>query len=427
MVIFENKWKAFKKSINKVSLGFHNLWFIMLGSDPNMQIVLKTLGSINSEMANIEEIWGTIVSHETSSNKAIFLYSHFMHFILNDIDYAFKLYDMMHITDKASALQLIKDNSKYRIKYKLRSQGIAYICVSTLINSKGIITDCNMATCKLLGRTKGGMMGKSMNTIIPNIYHSEHQVIINKFAKGEGQMLQNNVQGFLIHTSGYLVRVNKYIADYPSLLNTSQCIVVLDVVQRNYDCNKGCILTTNNYMIQGMTSELIGLIGVNNNMITTAPTITELFPSLNKSLKEQEISGVNCQQNVIQMNSKDVGICFTFSRIRPVVNPTQPVKRANNFEFVYSQSLNRFVRQEIHSECDYTLSKEDSLNSKKQNSALISITEKNIDSSDTLLSKLESCTSPYYQGINLLWKTIIDSNSKNYSDIKSVAERIVFS
>ena len=140
--------------------------------------------------------------------------------------------------------------------------------MSTLINKLGVITACNIATCKLFGCSKGKIIGNHMNILLPSIYHAGHEISVNcrEKLKTEHHL---DVIGFIKHSSGYYQKITKSFADYPSLMNGSEYIIALELSIFKSDAPTGYVITNEKYKIEGITSEIIKLLNFNKTQIAS--------------------------------------------------------------------------------------------------------------------------------------------------------------
>ena len=436
VIIFENRWKSFKLLISKVSEQFENLWYILLGNNPDLKLILKTVSQINDMVEDIEHLWENISSHEVSSNKAIMLYSRFERWLMNDFERAFNLLEVMqNIVTRKSALQIIKENSKYKIASKLKKQGVAFLCVSTLINQSGIITSCNLATCRMIGVAKSKLVGNHMSVVMPTIYHEQHIACIQNNSSKAKIDHHLEINGFLKHSSGYLQRIKKAFADVPTLINGSEYIVAFELYNVNSKSNTptGAILTNPQYKIEGITSEIIELLKVNKLVVSTNKDISEVVFDYEKTIKIQSHRGITYNSEPVIMNSLTVGYWITVSKNEePVLEECRKGKQRMPFEFAFCKELNKYVRQfksNIDNDIEDTVSVKISPIARGE-SLLLSETEKktftsNLDESFILMAKtLEESNSKYFTELLNFVKIVSKMNPVLLADIH---ERLVYS
>ena len=210
-------------------------------------------------------------------------------------------------------LKILSDNDKYR-----------YLLVSAHEKNLGNIVDISLNSCQLFGYTKSEIIGKSINLLIPEIFHRElNKLIIDYCDKLKNKFYEDlylkieykpNILEFFTHgrnKSKYLIPLNLKI--FLVQTEESDILIVVEFVRKedniidNNNFNKTtekniiekknldeyiCILTDTKFIIQSFTPNSIEFLGINSNLINSNYNITKYIKEF-----QEEIYSYSLQSN----------------------------------------------------------------------------------------------------------------------------------
>ena len=343
---YKNNVKEFKKLLSKSSSLYYDFWSSLYSSHLQGTEDLKKLNDLGAELnkiiENIEKIFEKLREIKNNDLEIIKLYESYAKNILNDKDKYEKYYN--------EALNLIIDNkcesrdidyTNFDLKTFSESDEFKTLIISANNENRGTIVDISLNTCILLGYHKQEIIGKSMNTIIPEIYHKFHIKLFNDVCeKTKTEFFENlskkityspkfvEFSAFGRNKSKYLVPLD--LKTFFVQTEENELVYIVELAKKKlmnrdfYEDNENaknqfcCILTDNHFIIQTFTSNCIELLGLNSNIINSNQDITYYIKQFNSELQSLKTS-----------SNKDFSGCYE-SEMKSNDNSYKNVNNSNN-------------------------------------------------------------------------------------------------
>lgn len=199
---------------------------------------LSEVGSeINSTLALIEEHWSRMQRYKQIPAKIIRLYAAFLEQVLNDKEGS---KDLMKSVTEANG---VVDDEVYSMDSKEEYQEInkfaeggCGVIIASGEGSSGKIAKVNMSLCSIFGYAKSDLIGKHINVLLPKLYIETHKKLIEDALEKEEERntyKENHVYG--LHTSGYIMAIDKTIKAFPSIVNNWQYVVCVKSDKKKSD------------------------------------------------------------------------------------------------------------------------------------------------------------------------------------------------
>ena len=265
-----------------------DFWSLLI--NPN-QDNAEDLAKLNDCGSKINTIVEEITSHFDKMQKlrhndqeVIRYYADFLNDILNDKEKASNYKSRLNEID--SGKQNSDDMNMVNNDVNALSQSDEYqfIIISAQMDKLGIISNLSLGICSLLGYSRGELIGKNVETIMPEIYHKYHKTILmnklNNHKKDNMISQQNNknykptfkdVNGFGKNKSRYLVPTSFKVAYLPNE-EQNDSFFLAKMATETFDCsnqqNQSCfVLVGPNFIIQNFTANSVSALGLNSNSI----------------------------------------------------------------------------------------------------------------------------------------------------------------
>ena len=317
-LLYQNNFSKFKNLIIKVSFLYIDFWSLLYENQMEEQqdmSVLNDYGNkINIGVEEIHKLFNKLQKIKENKPELLELYSDFLKEIRADYE-------------QSKELNLILDKVQKRLKnddmdelnwinsfnidiYALNnSDKNLYLVFDTKLNNFGTILNVSLGLCSILGYNKEELKGKHINLLIPDIFHSSHQSLLNKlivdyqkdhrskkkidFSKSDSfavnkskYLVPFNFKACVISTDSeyfWLLKVNKessYFTNYNSI----------DLNDSNY--NTYTIITNKQFIIHYFTSNCVKFFGLKASEIVGVCDISyfikEFHEELIKRSKENE-------------------------------------------------------------------------------------------------------------------------------------------
>lgn len=292
---YKNHFNTFKNSIAKVATLYLEFWSLLSNPNQDCQEDLTKLNDygtkINVLVEDINSNFEKIQKLKHNDKPTIKYYADFLNDILNDKDKAqtFKtllgeLEDAKHAAPDENNLMnfdlnTLNSNSEYQ-----------YIIVSAQPEKFGVITNCSLGICSMFGYTRSELIGKPLETIMPEIFHKSHKDLLwdklNEYKKQfvEVDGLKNykpqfkDVSTFGRNKSRYLVQMTFKTTLIPTENNDNVFIAKIwqDLSALSNSKQSTCYVITNSYLtIQNFTPNAVNLLGMASAAINSSVEITE--------------------------------------------------------------------------------------------------------------------------------------------------------
>ena len=286
---YTRKSQEFQISIEEVTLLYYD--FICFLVECKMQKInnferINIIGNnIKKLNKKIEQEFNELINIKTDNIEIINLYSEFVENVLIDEGKIEECQNLKNIIYNKNLTEYYyeKDYSNFNMKIIKDNCNLHYLTISTKNKYFGYVLDCSTSLSKIFGYEKKELIGNHINILIPEIYHQKHNLFINRkteenklnFLEG---LYKNNIYYpefiqkdiFCITKSKFLIPLNIKIY----LVNTEENDLIFfvefinniplqnDLVKRNNNSSKYCILTDKNFIIQSFTPNCINFLNM---------------------------------------------------------------------------------------------------------------------------------------------------------------------
>jgi len=322
--------------VKSVSNQYLDFWTLLLNKDSqNGQEDLTKLNDfgsrINQDLTEIYYNFEKMREIKHTDQEALKLFSSFLIKVLND--YAGASFYKNQLNEIEGYQQFFEENlfsNADGIGDKMNnSDKNQYIVASAGAESFGTIVKITIGICSSLGYKIEELLGKDVNTIIPNIFQQAHvKVLQNKINMYKKSLLdeeeanssekhekaeiddkkgkQNqcrDIWTFAKNKTRYLVPVIQKVNLVPSK-NEENYVFLSKIKFPSYREYLTCyILTNNNFIIQNYTANMISILNIDINLIELEVTkIIDIMPEL-LEFEEENTEGEIIERGEINKNA----------------------------------------------------------------------------------------------------------------------------
>ena len=191
-IAYKNHLNTFKEGLISITSIYSDFWNLLLNAAQNSDEDLTKMNEYGEKINKLVEV---VKSHYFEMEKLKYndpdvlkLYADFYHDILNNKSqaeyYRGRLRDIMG----EGGQEIINSNDPADTS----NENIDYIFLAGEGSQIGKIVKCSPNFCSILGYTPDELIGKSVNFIMPEIFHSYHQkLLVEKASRFKTQMTQN--------------------------------------------------------------------------------------------------------------------------------------------------------------------------------------------------------------------------------------------
>eukprot|EP01022_Parablepharisma_sp_SALTPOND_P003336 TRINITY_DN1132_c0_g1_i1.p1 TRINITY_DN1132_c0_g1~~TRINITY_DN1132_c0_g1_i1.p1 ORF type:complete len:1583 (+),score=151.93 TRINITY_DN1132_c0_g1_i1:1986-6734(+) len=308
-IAYEGTFKKFRGKIEKAAVSHMQFWSLLWEESPNMQKLTQTGFKILSTIESIEELWEKLQQIFFNNPKAAKLYTNFCSNVINDIElskgllskvkeYVFtKSHAMTHLIEGFTASAVSKDGSPC-------------VIVNSQPDNIGIITECNLALCRLFGYTKKDLVGARINRLMPDIYAKNHTDLMLQYLEYEDHgenSVKKEIHAFGLHKSGYIFPLTVKLLGVPSFLNNFSFMAVFAVDKLLASSSIAFLLTDKKKIVRYVTSSAMTLLDLEKSVINTEEvSVSHLLPDL--------FSAESVKKYLEKAGAKIACNCYTKSR-----------------------------------------------------------------------------------------------------------------
>jgi hypothetical protein len=182
-----NKTNEFKQLIYKAINLYSNFWTLLYENKYNQQNNINDLYKfgINIIQSNlkIDELYNLLIKTKTNNSNIFKLYSTFIQDILKDEEKYQKYQNSKSSIYSESFENEVKKYSNFNMDILKLNENKAFLLISARSNDLGIILDCSIRLSTIFGYTKEELIGKNVNILIPDLFHSKHSDILRNKSK----------------------------------------------------------------------------------------------------------------------------------------------------------------------------------------------------------------------------------------------------
>ena len=333
----------FKKLILNTTTLYYEFWSLLYNSKFQHSDNFKTLFKIGNEILELnkkmDDLYETLIKTKTNNIEIYKLYQEFIENISKN-----EVRNNMIQSNKNSIFSETFENeehnySNFNIGFLKENDAVRYILISGDKKNLGTILDCSISACMVFGYTKGEIVGKHLNTFIPEIFHYKHNVLLNAQSKINNFKLFDNLYQKKGYNPSFVERCffgvfkSKFIKNLKLkiyFIKTEENIVtfVIEILKdipymtelakdRNMPyCNideRCCVLTDENFLIYSFTANSVEQLGLNYRNIKSKNSIIPYI----KQLYNDYLNSINDINNKVNslFNSKNDMISVESSRL----------------------------------------------------------------------------------------------------------------
>ena len=307
---YKNHFNLFKSGITKAAALYMEFWSLLLNPNQDSQEDLTKLNDYGSKINTlVEEIKGhfdKIQKLKHNDKDTIKYYADFLNDILNEKENAQKYKNRLNEIEDVK--QSPDDNNLINFDINTFNSNSEYqfIVVSAQPEKFGIITNLSLGVCSMFGYTRNELVGKSLEMIMPEIYHKgHHEILLDRLNDFKKQSITLNdmknykpkfrdISTFGRNKSRYLVLFTFKTALIPTESNDNVFIAKIwqDICNFSNIEHSTCFIITNNYLtIQNFTPNAVHLLGMSSTAINSTVEITEFIRQFYEEFLKYVIEG----------------------------------------------------------------------------------------------------------------------------------------
>ena len=309
---YKSNIKEFRKLLSKVSSLYYDFWSSLYSSHLLGTEDFKKLNDLGADLniliEDIEKIFEKLCKIKKNDYTLFKLYESYVKNILNDKEKYEKYYNFSKsLKNDNNVSNRVIDYTNYDLKIINKTDEYRYLIISANDNNRGIIMNMSLNICITFGYHKDELIGKNMNVLIPEIYHTIHDKIFNdKTENIKTEFFENlskkiNYKPNILEFSGFGKNKSRYLVplDFKIFFiqtEESDLVYLLDITHHNIinvdsdDNSKDdnnqiyCVLTDNNLIIQTFTPNCVEHLGLNSDVISSNYDITNFIKEFNDEL-----------------------------------------------------------------------------------------------------------------------------------------------
>ena len=328
---YRNNISEFRKLILKTIKLYYEFWTLLYDNKFNKHNKVNKLYRLGTNIMQlnirIEELFNIIIETKTNNIHIFNFYLEYLENILKN-ETKYQKYQNLKSTIYIKSFENEVNNySNFNIENLKQNDNITFLLISARKKNLGIILDCPITVANIFGYTKEELIGKHINLLIPDIFHSKHNLLINNqsgnsnidlfdnlFQKKEynPSFIKRNIFG-VIKSKFIIPLIIKiyYIKTEDNLISfvveISKDITYMSELIKNNNINNidrtCCVLTNENFLINEFTSNSIEQLGLSYRYMKSNNSIIPYIKQLNDDYKNM-IYDLNIN-NHTRLNTKN--------------------------------------------------------------------------------------------------------------------------
>lgn len=317
-IAYKNHSNQFKACISKVSTLYLDFWSLLLNPNQDNQEDLSKLNDygskINIIVEEIHQHFEKMQKIKNNDQEIIRLYSDFLNDILNDKEKANNFKSRLNEIEGSKQNYDEVNLLNVDINALASSDEYQYIIISAQPEKFGIITNISLGVCTLFGYTRGELIGKNIEHIMPEIYHKSHRNLLTERINEYKKLTMNvqnsknykptfkDVSSYGKNKSRYLVPINFKVSLLPNTENNDSVFIAkisqdLYNIGSNQNQQTCFILTNNSFIIQNFTANSLNILGMNSNTINNQTMeITKFIKEFNQEFLKYDFEEKTLEQ-----------------------------------------------------------------------------------------------------------------------------------
>ena len=191
-IAYKNHFNTFREGLTSITSIYSDFWSLLLNTAQNSDEDLTKMNEYGEKINKLVEV---VKSHYSEMEKlkyndaeALKLYADFYQDILNNKSQAEYYRGRLRDILGEGGQEIVNSNDPADTS----NENIDYIFLAGEGSQIGKIVKCSPNFCSILGYTPDELIGKSVNFIMPEIFHSYHQkLLVEKASRFKTQMTQN--------------------------------------------------------------------------------------------------------------------------------------------------------------------------------------------------------------------------------------------
>jgi len=295
-VSFQNHLRQLQANIEKSALLHMEFWSHLSEDSPDLAKLSDTGSKINASSEHVEDSWKRLVKINPNNAKAMRLYGKYLVEIINDKESGDNL------LEKARSITNVHNNRKMAniisgLSEDLNNEATPSMWVSGEQDKFGVISGVNLAAASLFGYAKSELIGRKVNTLMPQVYAKYHDDFLENYLNNESAFNAKNKERFVFgkNKSNYIFPVYLNIKAVQSIIQGIQFVATFRV-EKNFK-STAYVLTAPNGAIDAVSSSCINVLKMDTKFITMKkaniedyiPNIitdrSKIFPNVNNTGK----------------------------------------------------------------------------------------------------------------------------------------------
>ena len=191
-IAYKNHLNTFKEGLINITSIYYDFWSLLLNNTQKSDEDLTKMNEYGEKLNKLVEVvkshYGEMEKLKYNDGDVLSLYADFFQDILNDKSQADYYRGRLRDIQQDGGQEKINSNDPS----KASNENIDYIFLAAEGSQIGKIVKCSPNFCSLLGYTPDELIGKNVDFIMPEIFHSYHdKLLMEKASRFKTQMTQN--------------------------------------------------------------------------------------------------------------------------------------------------------------------------------------------------------------------------------------------
>ena len=191
-IAYKNHFNTFKEGLTNITSIYYDFWSLLLNNTQKSDEDLTKMNEYGEKLNKLVEVvkghYAEMEKLKYNDEEVLQLYADFYQDILNDKSQAEYYKGRLRDIQGDGGQEIINSNDPTDTS----NENIDYIFLAAEGSQIGKIVRCSPNFCSLLGYTPDELIGKNIDFIMPEIFHSYHEkLLIEKASRFKTQMTQN--------------------------------------------------------------------------------------------------------------------------------------------------------------------------------------------------------------------------------------------
>ena len=191
-IAYKNHFNTFKEGLTSITSIYYDFWSLLLNNTQKSDEDLAKMNEYGEKLNKLVEVvkghYAEMEKLKYNDEEVLQLYADFFQDILNDKTQAEYYKGRLRDIQGEGGQEIINSNDPADTS----NENIDYIFLAAEGSQIGKIVKCSPNFCSLLGYTPDELIGKNIDFIMPEIFHSYHEkLLMEKASRFKTQMTQN--------------------------------------------------------------------------------------------------------------------------------------------------------------------------------------------------------------------------------------------